>query len=86
MSILRRAAGYLWLGSPYSNGKVIFKSNFFAENIQTLIYKAEEVILVSRICPPLLGSHLSEDPDNPGNLTRLICSFKDGNHLNTQRL
>lgn len=40
---------------------------------------------MSQVSSPLLGSRLSKDPDNPRNLTGLICSFKDRNYLNTQR-
>ena len=83
--ILKHAAKYMWLSIPYSSGKVVFIKAIFAENIQTLIYRAGEVILVSQVSLPLLGSRLSKDPDNPRNLTALICSFKDRNYLNTQR-
>lgn len=83
--ILKHAAKCMWLSIPYSSGKVVFIKAIFAENIQTLIYRAGEVILVSQVSLPLLGSRLSKDPDNPRNLTGLICSFKDRNYLNTQR-
>ena len=73
------------LSIPYSSGKVVFIKAIFAENIQTFIYRAGEVILMSQVSLPLLGSPLSKDPDNPRNLTGLICSFKDRNYLNTQR-
>lgn len=81
---LKHAAKYTWLRFPDSNGKVIFIKAIFAEDIQILIYRAGQVILVSRVSLHLLRWHLSKDPDNPGKLTRLICSFKDRNHLNTQ--
>ena len=83
--ILKHAAKYMWLSIPYSSEKVVFIKAIFAENIQTFIYRAGEVILMSQVSLPLLGSPLSKDPDNPRNLTGLICSFKDRNYLNTQR-
>ena len=32
----------MWLSIPYSSGKVVFIKAIFAENIQTLIYRAGE--------------------------------------------
>lgn len=75
--MLQNACG---LAFHNSNKKVIFiKAIFFAEDVPSFLFRAGEMTWVGRVNLPILGSYLCKGPDNPGNLTGLIYSFKDRN-------